>query len=375
MKDYIFIYCEDFNTKLKTSKFHYIKYLLDNNSRVIYVETPLSILSLIFNFGSFVKNFKKIFGYDKKDQLILTGNINFFPFHRFCRFDLFNKINQIHNIMKINKIINKYNFKNINLIIYSPLLNEQIFKLKNIKNKIFIINDDYSAFDEKFSSILIKNYSNYIFKNSDYVFYNSAYCLKNLIFEKNLISKRNLFKIAHGVTQKLNMIVPEQKKVKNIFYYGQINKVNIDLIIDLAKNFNNYFFHIIGNLNNFSFMKFSYINNLKFYPAMERENLMELISNYDLALFPFRSNKLTNSMLPIKIFEMINLNKPVITTNLPAIREVFGDHIHYISDENSINEFKEILQNIKKKYNYRFNNSFIKEWNEIFYFIDKKING
>lgn len=376
MKDYIFIYCENYKTNLVTSKFHFINYLLKKNSRVMYVETPFSIFSIFFNFKSFLYNFKEIFGYKKNGNLFIVSNLNIFPFHRFLRINLFNKLNQFHNVLKINNLINKMNFRDIDLIIYSPLLNDYVSKIKNIKNKIFIINDDYSAFDERYSSFLIKNYCNYIFNNSNYIFYNSSYCLNKLISKKNLMEKVNLFKINHGVPNKINYPLNNLKKINDLFYYGQINKIDINIIIKLANNFNNLTFHVIGNLNQVKYKKLSNINNLKFYNSMPRDSLMKLITKFDIALFPFKSSKLTDSMLPIKIFEILNLNKPVITTNLPTIREVFNNHVYYVSNLNLKDDFEKILQDLKnKKYIDNSRKFLIEEWNDIFNFIIKKING
>lgn len=372
MKDYIFIYCENYNTKLITSKFHFINYLLKKNSRIIYVESPISILSIIFNLKIFFENFKKLFSYEKRDNLIITNNICFLPFHRFFRINLFNKINQIFNVYKINRIIRKYNFNDINLIIYSPLINDQIDKINNINKKIFIINDDYSAFDEKYSSDLIKSYCNNIFKKSNFIFYNSNYCLNNLITKENLIQQKNTLKISHGVTKKNNKFTSKLKKIRNIFYYGQINKINSNIILDLARKYDNLNFHIFGNLKNSDYIKFSNLNNLNLYKSIDRDKLMQIISKFDIALFPFLNNNLTNSMLPIKIYEMLNLNIPIITSKLSSIYEIFKNNVYYISEKNIDYDFTKIIHSLENT-NY-FRHFEIAEWDDIFSKMEKNIN-
>ena len=47
MKKYLVLYCEDWDTHLKTSKHHFIDRLARENNKILYLEVPLNIFSYI----------------------------------------------------------------------------------------------------------------------------------------------------------------------------------------------------------------------------------------------------------------------------------------------------------------------------------------
>ena len=73
IKNYVILYCEDWDTDLKTSKHHFIERLAKENNKILYLEVPLNLYSYIskpkeyfdkkhLNLFRGLREVKKIFG-------------------------------------------------------------------------------------------------------------------------------------------------------------------------------------------------------------------------------------------------------------------------------------------------------------------------
>jgi glycosyltransferase involved in cell wall biosynthesis len=60
------------------------------------------------------------------------------------------------------------------------------------------------------------------------------------------------------------------------------------------------------------------------------------ISCMDVGIIPFRSNRITIGALPLKLFEYMACEKPVISTPLPAIEDAMEDSVIYASGEEEL---------------------------------------
>lgn len=71
------------------------------------------------------------------------------------------------------------------------------------------------------------------------------------------------------------------------------------------------------------------------------------ISAMDVGLIPFKLSSVSENALPIKLFEYMACEKPVIATETSAIKSKFGDHVLYASN------FKEYVEKIAMLYKNR----------------------
>lgn len=73
----------------------------------------------------------------------------------------------------------------------------------------------------------------------------------------------------------------------------------------------------------------------------------EYISCMDVCLIPFKANAVSDSALPLKLFEYMACGKPVVCGRLTGITRTVGDEVLYASNE------EEYQRNLAALYNYR----------------------
>ena len=74
-------------------------------------------------------------------------------------------------------------------------------------------------------------------------------------------------------------------------------------------------------------------NNAVFLGYRRPAEMPSLIALADLAVIPFPRTRTTNVCAPIKLYEYMLMNKPIVTTDLSGVREsVSEEQVHFISD-------------------------------------------
>jgi len=62
------------------------------------------------------------------------------------------------------------------------------------------------------------------------------------------------------------------------------------------------------------------------------------ISAMDICLIPFKRGAISENALPLKLFEYMACEKPVISTELPGVKAIAGDKVMYVSDKEGYKE-------------------------------------
>lgn len=181
--------------------------------------------------------------------------------------------------------------------------------------------------------------------------------LKEMYADQYKIEKK-FIGVVQSATDILNQndlpISMEQYQEKiNIGYIGSLFKGRgIDIIITLASSFPQCNFHIIGgkekDINYWK--KKANGNNLIFHGFVNPKQTYLYRNMCDILLAPYETNEKGNRnseyMSPIKIFEYLAAKKPVITSDMPAIREsVSDDHVMLVKN-NEITEWTKALQSL-----------------------------
>lgn len=125
--------------------------------------------------------------------------------------------------------------------------------------------------------------------------------------------------------------------------------------------------------------KFGISRNVVFTGTVPYSHVPYYISCMDVGIIPFKLNEVSQNSLPLKLFEYMACEKPVISTNIKCITDNFNDLVLIASSsENYIDRIRELYLNEKLKESLGIRgrtkvvNNF--DWSEIVLKLDKLIN-
>lgn len=144
---------------------------------------------------------------------------------------------------------------------------------------------------------------------------------KNLVFSSNGVD----YKFFKSIDKKYNFedkfleILNNKKPI--ICYYGALAKwFDYDLIKKIAKT-NKYSIVLFGIKYDESFDEnMSNVENVYFMGPRDYKVLKNYADKCDVMIIPFKINNITEATSPVKIFEYMALNKPIVITDLKECR-------------------------------------------------------
>ena len=86
-------------------------------------------------------------------------------------------------------------------------------------------------------------------------------------------------------------------------------------------------------------------DRVTFMGMVSYSQVPKYISAIDVCLIPFKKSRISESALPLKLFEYMACGKPVISTELPGIKNVAGEKVMYATNEK---EYKERIAELYK---------------------------
>lgn len=175
-----------------------------------------------------------------------------------------------------------------------------------------------------------------------------AILINNAVSEEFIINLKNA-----KINKEINKSKNEGKKV--IGYYGAIAEwLDFDLVNYLAENCKECDFIFIGPVfNTENEIKKLQENspNIKFIKQIPHEKLLSYLKGFDICIIPFIKNELTDSVSPVKLFEYMANNKPIICTDLAECRNYKSVNIAENKDE-FLEKIKEnLIEGSNKKIN------------------------
>jgi len=108
-------------------------------------------------------------------------------------------------------------------------------------------------------------------------------------------------------------------------------KMNLPLMLEVAKTLRNVSFVMIGSVGEgdpgTQVDAFNALPNVYFLGSKSYEVLPDYLRAAAVCLIPANINEYTKSMFPMKFFEYLAAGKPVVATDIPAIKE-FAEHYY-----------------------------------------------
>lgn len=227
------------------------------------------------------------------------------------------------------------NFKTNKRILYEFSTNakSRLIDIKNVlKNNDRIIYDYIDDFNSKFVDDFSKDYinkHNFLIKNENVFLSCTA---SSLLKDAKKYRKKNYKLICNGVNVddfNKEYVVPNDLKIiknkydKIILYYGALASwFDYDLLNKCAKEYSQYAFVLIGRELDDSLKKSNLLNNknICFLGGKQHLDLVNYAKSSDLLIIPFVINDITLSTSPVKLFEYMACQRPILTTNMPECK-------------------------------------------------------
>lgn len=117
--------------------------------------------------------------------------------------------------------------------------------------------------------------------------------------------------------------------IGSLYYEGR----GIDLILDVAKNNLDLWFHLVGGTSEeVAYWKKRASTNVKFYGFLPNNESIDYLHCFDAVLMPYQKNlnlegmkyNTVEWMSPMKMFEYMAAGKAIVSSDLPVIREVLN---------------------------------------------------
>lgn len=259
----------------------------------------------------------------------------FFPIPFFLNIEFIYKIHKIYLKKYFSYIINKYDPDYI-WVTFPLLYNYLPCNLK--ARLIYDCMDDALGFtDDDNKKARILEMEKKLIKNSWRIFASSQN-LANKLNQREQCSDK-LVIIPNGFDGNIISVkhkIGERKKIYKIGYIGTISAwFDFESIKFTLKHLKNIEYHIIGPLTTKIKLNEYEQSKIKFYGAVKHEELYSYVQNFDCLIMPFNLNELIYSVDPVKLYEYINYNKPIISVYYKGLNR-FKSFINFYSNKQEL---------------------------------------
>jgi len=133
-------------------------------------------------------------------------------------------------------------------------------------------------------------------------------------------------------------------KSPNLVYIGTIGSwFDFKIIEEFAKNNPNYTIYLVGPIEKCIESELPNLQlNVVLIGAVEHKDVFKYIRSGDIMILPFKVNDVIECVDPVKIYEYIALNKPIVSSYWSEL-DKFGGKVHFYKDDQS---FEHVVNNI-----------------------------
>ena len=271
--------------------------------------------------------------------------------------NLSNNVNSIeqlhlHSRIKIPFSARKSIIKQMDML-YSKHITNKYVKAIN-PDVIYITHpDDYTDFIEKSDKYIVydcmDNYPEFVAnrkrkekilqteerlcKRANCIVVSSSYLFEKI--QRYGVDNNRIRLVRNGYSGEIISIKPREvteKEMYKIAYFGTIGPwFDSDILIEALKQRDNIEFHIAGPLEK----QLPQNDRIKYAGIISHNQLYEYAEKCDALMMPFKLNEIVEAVDPVKLYEYINFNKPIISIFYKEI-ERFNDFVWFYTDKDSM---------------------------------------
>lgn len=314
MKTFIFLVGVKYDVIMKQRPHHMADYLASRGYKVLYIGIDSEKKVLEEN------EFHKLFTYKEELELFTEIRPNLFTIPFVVR-----NVNGIKKGMDdfLSKIELFYGSENTIFYVGHPIWMQHLGRLSRHTTIIYDCMDDWEEFvlDLGFGERLNIYDEKKLAGISDLVI-TSAKKLYCKMYNYN----ENIYYMPNGVRTQdyaMSYYVPKDLEKINkpiVFFMGTITGwVDLELIDYISKERPNYSFVYVGNIAEVKEKDIPRRDNIYYLGKKKYTELVNYLKQARVAIIPFKENKLTASVTPLKFFEYISAGVPVLTTMFPDL--------------------------------------------------------
>lgn len=210
------------------------------------------------------------------------------------------------------------------------------------KKVILIYADDLAElYEPKIAKILTKHFfTPFVAKLSNYIIATS-HKLKESIEKYN----KNTKYIPNGVNTSFysyKKIIDKQGF--NIGFVGAFGDwIDFDMVLEAANTIKinkDIKFYLVGDGEEFNYInkktKELNLDNIILTGAIAHSEIPEILAQMDVCIIPFKKNRLTDGVSPVKLFEYWAMEKPVISTSFYEIKKIARNKVIFADDSDEL---------------------------------------
>ena len=308
-KSFIFFATSSFNSLPHRDQFLAIS--LDRlGHEITFIEEIPSVASII----------RKKLRQQKKDGSNDISNINFKRYippviPTFFRSSYSRSLDRFIFNRWFKNLIKKKDLANYTVIIFSPIWFYYLNNYNNVKILIYDVHDDIqiSSRNERTHRFL-KKWESIGIKKANFIICSSKGLQQ--LYENKCSKKVHL--IHNGIDSKLlNKLLNSSKSLENkIGIVGSFDVqpqcYDIEILKKISEKFPDYKLVLIGKLNAVLKKKLYGFKNIEFKGFILGNSLWEEVLTWKVCLIPFIKSHITKLINPLKLYEYIACNKPII---------------------------------------------------------------
>lgn len=313
------------NCGVKVGSHHYGEFFLKNQNRIFWLALPWNIFHLLVKGKKEerIKHWKWNRPIRIKEDFYCLSPFTLLPYRNnfLVRGMIFADLALKFTIPNIYKILKIYGFNEVDILwITDPRMFYLTTKI-SYKALIYRCVDDFALFKDVSPSV--SKLENILVKKSDIVFATSF-----LLLEKLSKIRKDVIYLPNGVDNDFfansyhpNLLPKEfQEKNKPIaVYVGTVGDwFDVELLSRAARELPEVKFIIVGPIRR-NIDKLNGIPNVISYGPMPYESIPTILKVADVGIIPFKINRLTDAVSPIKLFEYFSCGLPVVA---PKVKEI-----------------------------------------------------